>query len=105
MRPLSSRPRATPEDDDEGAPSASSPSPSPSPPRSDESPAVDIEVGSQTKETRSKGATPLGDLLALVSPARKRGAGGPPPLTLSKRLRAIRGSLAAVADHAWQRPL
>ena len=70
-------------------------------------PVVDVEVdgAEKTKAQPPKKATPLGDLIALISPARKREAGGPPPPTLSKRLRAIRGSLRAVVAHAWQRTL
>lgn len=95
-----SHPRATPEDagDDEGAPSTSSSS-------SNEKPVdVEVENGEKAKSPPKK-ATPLGDLIALISPARKREAGGPPPPTLSKRLRAIRGSLWAVAGDAWQKTL
>ena len=95
--PLSSQqPRAAGPGDEgeENAPSTSSSS-SPS----------DVETENPKKKESSKKATALGDLIALISPARKREAGGPPPPTFSKRMREIKGSLRVVLAQAWRKTL
>ena len=86
------------EQGDDDAPSTSSSS------SSSRRPESVVEEDKKSKKQQKK-AGPLGDLIAMISPARKREAGGPPPPTLSKRLRAIRGSLRALAEQAWRKTL